>query len=102
MKDMLLHLAQTIKVGDSTADIGYDGIGSDQEALANILSLVYTWAAVIAVIVIIVAGLFFVTSRGDAAQIKRSKDAIRGAVIGLIVVFVAFVITRFVIGGAQG
>ena len=84
-------------------DIGYDpGITSDSGALASILTLVYAWAGIVAVIVIIVAGFFFVTSRGDANQMKRSKDALRGAVIGLVVVMIAFVITRFVIGGVQG
>lgn len=84
-------------------DIGYNsGITSADGALASILILIYTWAGIIAVLIIIIAGLFFVTSRGDAAQIKRSKDAIRGAAIGLVVVMVAFVITRFVIGGVQG
>ncbi len=100
MKDTLSQLAQSIKIGgQSPADIGYNGIGSGEEALTNILELVYLWAGIIAVVVIIVASIFFVASRGNADQIKRSKDAIRGAVIGLIVVFIAFVITRFIIGG---
>ena len=82
-------------------DIDYSGVGSGQAALDNILFLVYTWAGIVAVIILIVAGFFFVTARGDAAQMKRSKDAIRGAVIGLIVVMIAFVLTRFILGGLQ-
>lgn len=83
-------------------EIGYSGLASGDEALSSVLTLVYTWAGIIAVLIIVIAGLFFVTARGDATQMKRSKDAIRGAVIGLIVVMVAFVITRFVIGGVTG
>lgn len=87
----------------SPPDIGYNpGITTGDAALESILFLVYTWAGIVAVIVLIVAGFFFITSRGDAAQMKRSKDAIRGAVIGLVVVMIAFAITRFVIGGVQG
>ncbi len=93
-------LAQIEKV--SRDEIGYNGtITDDGAAIANILFLVYTWAGIVAVIVIIIAGFLFVTARGDAAQMKRSKDAIRGAVIGLVVVMAAFAITRFVIGGLQ-
>lgn len=95
MKNLLSYFAQTI----SKEDIGYESTITDQNALQTVLDLVYFWAAIIAVIVIVVAGIFFVTSRGNADQVKRSKDAIRGAVIGLIIVFVAFAITRFVIGG---
>lgn len=84
-------------------DIGYNPVIKDgDEGLVRILDLVYFWSGIIAVLVLIIAGLFFITSRGDAAQMKRSKDAIRAAVIGLVVVMLAFVITRFVIGGVQG
>lgn len=82
-------------------EINYGGLESGTGAMDSVLTLVYTWAGIIAVLIIVIAGLFFVTARGDATQMKRSKDAIRGAVIGLIVVMVAFVITRFVIGGVQ-
>lgn len=81
------------------SDIGYNPGINAEDPLADILTMVYTWAGIVAVLIIIVASLLFVTSRGDAAQMKRSKDAIRGAVIGLVVVMSAFAITQFVIGG---
>lgn len=100
----VLFLAQAERLKITPSEIGYNpGNNYDSDiALANILSLVYFWAGIVAVIIIIVAGFLYVTSRGDVTQAKRSKDAIRGAVIGLLVVLVAFTITRFVIGGVQG
>lgn len=87
----------------SGPEIGYNTtVFSGDTGLTNILNMVYFWAGIVAVIVLIVASFFYVTSRGDATQMKRSKDATRGAIIGLIVVLLAFVITRFVIGGFQG
>ena len=84
----------------SPSDIGYTpGVTDSSEGLTYILNAIYMWTGIIAVIVIIIAGYFAVTSRGDATQMKRSKDAIRAAVIGLIIVMTAFIITRFVIGG---
>lgn len=85
----------------SRDQIGYTSGVNSANPLETILNLVYMWAGIIAVLVIIIAGFLFVTSRGDPAQMKRSKDAIRGAVIGLIVVLVAFIITRFVLGGVS-
>lgn len=90
-----------IELGDGDKGIGYSGLSSGNTAMEGVLALVYTWAGIIAVLIIVIAGLFFVTARGDATQMKRSKDAIRGAVIGLVVVIIAFAITRFVIGGVQ-
>lgn len=66
--------------------------------VGSLLVPVYTWAGVICVIIIIVAGYFFVISAGNASSVKRAKDAILGAVIGLVVIMMAFVITQFVIG----
>lgn len=67
-------------------------------AIQTILTTVYTWAGIICVIIIIVAGFLYVTSAGNAATVKKAKDAITGAVIGLIFVMLAFAITAFVIG----
>jgi cytochrome bd-type quinol oxidase subunit 2 len=84
---------------DPESDIGYSGmIRSPEHALTSILNVTYMWAGVICVLILIVAGFLFVTSRGDPAQMKRSKDAIRGAVVGLVVVLVAFTITQFILG----
>jgi hypothetical protein len=98
MRNVLTGFAQKITQGD----INYHSTLTNENALQEILDLVYLWAGIIAVVVIIVAGIFFVSSRGNADQVKRAKDAIRGAVVGLIIVMIAFAITRFVIGGTQG
>lgn len=83
--------------------IGYNGfVTSSTTAFEHLLNLIYTWSAIVAVIILVVAGYLFVTARGDPSQMKRSKDAIRGAVVGLVIVAIAFVITRVVIGGVQG
>ncbi len=96
----LLTLLAQLKV--SRDQIGYNpAITDSPDGLTRILDLVYAWAGIVAVLILIIAGFFFVTSRGDASQMKRSKDAIRGAVIGLIVVMTAFAITRFILGGVS-
>lgn len=93
---VLTNLAAGLLTPD---EIGMKGHATDGNVLlTNVLDVVYLWAGIICVIVIIVAGLIYVTSNGNAANIKRGKDAIMGAVIGLIVVIFAFTITQFVIG----
>ena len=96
----VLYLLAQLTIDRS--EIGYNtGIVSDIDPLSRILDLVYLGAGIVVIIVIIIAGYLFVTSRGDPAQMKRSKDALRGAVIGLVVIIAAFAITRFVLGGLQ-
>lgn len=95
----MIHLSSLLAAAKiNPSDIDYTGVKDPSTALSGILSLVYAWAGIIAVIVIIIAGYFFVTARGDPAQIKRAKDALRGAVIGLVIVIMAFAITQFVLG----
>lgn len=78
-------------------DIGIPQVDANT-LLTNVLNQVYLWAGIIAVIVIIAAGYIYVTSAGNAQAIKKAKDAIFGAVIGLIVIMMAFTITAFVTG----
>jgi cytochrome bd-type quinol oxidase subunit 2 len=79
-------------------EIGFDGPKDADVAFEGILNVVYMWGGIIAVLIIIIAGYLFLTARGDPAQIKRGKDAIRGAVIGLMVIILAFTITQFILG----
>ena len=75
--------------------------GASKFSIKYILNAVYLWAGIIAVIVIVIAGFLYVFSRGEAQQITRAKNAILGAVIGLVVIMLAFAITNFVIQGVS-
>jgi len=81
-------------------EIGFDGPTKGDNFVKNLLNGAYFWAGVIAVIVIIAAGIFYIISQGDASKIARAKQAIIGAISGLVVIILAFAITNFVIGAA--
>lgn len=70
---------------------GPDGI------IGKIVSLLSFIIGVAAVIVIIIAGIQYMLSTGDATKVNNAKNAILYAVIGLIVALLAQVIVRFVI-----
>lgn len=70
-------------------------VGAGQ--IENILMTVYFWAGIVAVIVIIVGGIRYVTSNGDASGVKAAKNTVLYAVVGLVVVIMAAAITSFVI-----
>ena len=63
----------------------------------NILNAVIGVAGLVAVIFIIYGGVQYMTSSGDAGKIKKAKDTILYAVIGLIVCILAAAIVNFVI-----
>lgn len=83
--------------GLTAGEIGVPQVDANT-LLTNVLNQVYIWAGIIAVIVLIIAGYIYVTSTGNAQAVQKAKDAIFGAVIGLVVIIMAFTITAFITG----
>ena len=63
----------------------------------SIVRLLIYAVGIVSVIMIIVGGLKYTTSNGDAARIKSAKETILYAVIGLVVAMLSFTIVAFVI-----
>lgn len=59
-------------------------------------ALLYILGA-IAVIMIVIGGIRYTTSNGDASSVKAAKDTILYAVIGLVVALLAYAIVNFVV-----
>jgi cytochrome bd-type quinol oxidase subunit 2 len=64
------------------------------ETTINIFSII---VGIVAVIMLIIGGLKYITSAGDASSIASAKNTIIYAIVGLIVVVLAQAIIRFVI-----
>ena len=93
MKQFLVQFAQKINAGE----VGIP-TGSGDQLLQNGLNLAYFLAGVVAVIVIIFAGVMYVISSGDAGRVAKAKNLLVYSIVGLIIVISAFAITNFVIG----
>lgn len=52
---------------------------------------------IIAVIMLIIGGIRYVTSGGDAKKVTDAKNTVLYAIIGLVIAFLAFAIVNFVI-----
>ncbi len=70
------------------------GVNDIITTVINIFSIV---VGVVAVIMIIVGGLKYITSGGDSGNITGAKNTILYAVVGLVVVALAQIIVRFVL-----
>ncbi len=64
-------------------------------SVINIFSLI---VGIVAVIMIIIGGLKYITSGGDSGNVTGAKNTILYAVIGLVVVALAQFIVKFVLG----
>lgn len=75
-----------------------DSGDSIEKTIGNIISTVIGILGIVCVIIIIMGGVQYMTSSGDAGKVKKAKDTILYGVIGLIICVLAFAITQFVIG----
>ena len=78
-------------------DIPDTGGGEDiHGALENVITKILTFLGIVAVIVIVVAGIRLIIGGADEQQREKARNAVLYAVIGLILVLLAGAIVRFV------
>lgn len=71
-------------------------------AITSILSAIIGVAGLVSVVYIIIGGVQYMTSSGDASKTEKAKKTVLYACIGLIICALAFVIVNFVIGNILG
>ena len=79
---------------------GCPGYGTDDNlpnVIIIILNSIIGVASFISVIWIIIGGVNYMTSSGDATKVKKARDTILYACIGLAICFLSFAIVNFVI-----
>ncbi len=80
-----------------STDGANDKINGLIKTVITIFSLV---VGVVSVIMIIIGGLKYITSSGDSNNVQSAKNTILYAIIGLVIVALAQVIVKFVLGKA--
>ena len=73
------------------------GGGNLKTAVTNVVKYILTFVAIIAVAVIVFAGIRFIISAGEEGEKEKAKKMIIYAVIGLLIVMLAQAIVNFVI-----
>ncbi len=109
----LLPLGAGVALADTAKNevcngIGFAGggvCGDNGTAASNAIDVAVNILAIIvgvaAVVMIIIAGLRFITASGDANKIAAARNSIVYALIGLVVVVAARTIVHYVIGKLQ-
>jgi hypothetical protein len=72
------------------------GGGSLESLISTVINAVLLIAGVVAVIYLIVGGYQYITSGGNAEQAQAGRTTVLNAIIGLVIIFAAFVVVRFV------
>ena len=76
--------------------------GSKEQSVSSVVSLVtnglFIVATILAVVYLLIGGIRWITSKGDKTAVEGARKQIIAAIIGLVVVAVAFLIIRVVFG----
>ena len=79
--------------GTITGNNTTNAMGTFQIIVNVIIGLV----GLIAVVMIIIGGISFTTSQGDAGKVTKAKNTVLYGIIGLVVAILAFAIVNFVL-----
>lgn len=72
------------------------GAGKAEKIPSIIVQWLFLIAAVLAIIYLVIGGIRWITSRGDKAAVEGARKQIIAAIVGLVVVALAFLIINVV------
>ncbi|HCM52256.1 TPA: hypothetical protein DIS56_03975, partial [Candidatus Saccharibacteria bacterium] len=84
---------------EAAGDTGVEKFNKVIRGVINTLSLI---VGIVAVVMIIIGGLRYITSGGSDTSVTSAKNTILYAIIGLIIVALAQIMVRFVLRQITG
>ncbi len=73
------------------------GTASVPQLIANIIKAAVGVVGAFALLVFVYGGFLWLTSGGEAGKVQQGKDAMKWAVVGLLVVFSSYALVSFVL-----
>lgn len=66
-------------------------------AIGGLISFIFILAAITALIFLLIGGIRWITSGGDKSNIEGARDSIIAAIVGLVIIFLSYVILNLVL-----
>ncbi|AHB42190.1 hypothetical protein RAAC3_TM7C00001G0332 [Candidatus Saccharibacteria bacterium RAAC3_TM7_1] len=92
-----INVFDSCSTGTSDSEICKAKNESINPVVQNIINLLLWAIGLISVIMIIIGGIRYTMSNGDANMVRAAKDTVMYAVIGLVVAILAYAIVNFVV-----
>lgn len=92
----------TARAGEDVSSLAECSISESSDTLmptvAQIINVALGVLGFVAAVMIIMGGVSYTTSAGDAAKVAKAKNTIIYGVVGLVIALLAFAIVNFIIG----
>lgn len=93
---MITNLINLAALSISKTDVNIPKAELDDAQLQGMLAAVFGIAGAVAVVFIILGGIRYTISQGNAADLQKGKDMIVYALVGLVFVIMAFAVVQLV------
>jgi uncharacterized membrane protein YtjA (UPF0391 family) len=71
---------------------GFFGFNTISQAISSVMNLVFFFSLILVLVYLVWGGIQWITSGGDKAGTEAARGKITGAIVGIIIVAVAFAI----------
>jgi hypothetical protein len=95
-------LAQNFGINEVNNTINLTQGSDPRVIITRVIQIALSFLGVIALILIIYAGILWMTSNGDEEKIKQAQQILKNAVIGLIIILSSWAIATFIISRLFG
>lgn len=92
----MMNLVHSFVAAVSKSDVNIPKAELNDAQFESIMAMVFGIAAVVAVVFIILGGIKYSISQGNASDLQKAKDMIVYALVGLVIVIFGFTIVQFV------
>jgi len=75
------------------------GVTDINAFIAQLITFVLSLVGSVSLLLFVYGGITWMTSMGNATQVKKGRDIVIWAIIGLLVVFTSYILVKFVIVG---
>jgi multisubunit Na+/H+ antiporter MnhB subunit len=84
--------------GSSRGDNTPENLFGDDGAFQTITNVLLFLIGAVSVIMLIIGGIRYTTSNGDATAVQSAKNTILYSIVGIVVAILAYAVVRFVVG----
>lgn len=84
------------QVNAGATSAGFGAAKDPRQIVGEVINIALGVTGSVFIVLILMAGYWYITAKGDESKVEKATKTIRGAIIGLIVVLMAYSITRFV------
>jgi hypothetical protein len=80
----------------------YDVTASPEQIIGRIIKYILDFTGIVFFVLMIYAGIVWMTAQGDTKKTTEAKGTITAAIIGIVIIAMAYAITNYVLTNVMG